>query len=165
MEVKPMPDMLVKLYDLPSSGSITAKLEKEGIEIRRGLVPEKHLVTEWVGSHFNRHWVSECDAAFSRQPVSCLLAVKSGAGIEGLMGFACYDAVAKGFFGPTGVTPDARGQGIGHALLLAALKAMREEGYAYGIIGGAGPTEFYARTVGATVIPDSVPGIYRGMLK
>ena len=37
-------------------------------------------------------------------------------------------------------------------------------GYAYGIIGGVGPAEFYAKTVGATLIPDSTPGIYTDML-
>lgn len=80
-----------------------------------------------------------------------------------MIGFACYNATAKGFFGPTGVSPEARGLGAGKALLIAALHAMREDGYGYGIIGAAGPTEFYAKTVGATEIPDSVPGIYRGM--
>ena len=33
-------------------------------------------------------------------------------------------------------------------------------GYAYGIIFAAGPVDFYAKTVGATVIPDSEPGIF-----
>jgi hypothetical protein len=42
---------------------------------------------------------------------------------------------------------------------------LRELGYAYGIIGGAGPTEFYERTVGATIIPESVPGIYADPIK
>ena len=38
-------------------------------------------------------------------------------------------------------------------------------GYAYGIIGGAGPTEFYERAVSATLIPESVPGIYADPIK
>lgn len=159
-----MPDMLVKLYELPDARASLAKLKEEGIEVRRGLVPEKHLVAEWVGTEFNRHWQSECEAAYARQPVSCFVAIVPGEGMNGLLGFACYDAVAKGFFGPTGVHPDARGKGVGQALLIATLQAMREEGYAYAVIGGAGPTDFYAKTVGAQVIPDSSPGIYRGML-
>ena len=32
----------------------------------------------------------------------------------------------------------------------AGLAAMREDGYAYAIIGGPGPAEFYAKAVGAT---------------
>lgn len=42
---------------------------------------------------------------------------------------------------------------------------MREQGYAYAIIGGVGPVEFYAKTVGAVVIEGSDPGIYRGMIR
>ena len=46
-------------------------------------------------------------------------------------------------FGPTGVAENARGGGIGKSLLLACLCGLREMGYVYGIIGGAGPVEFY----------------------
>lgn len=41
---------------------------------------------------------------------------------------------------------------------------MRAAGYAYAIIGGVGPADFYARAVGAVEIPDSTPGIYADML-
>jgi hypothetical protein len=41
---------------------------------------------------------------------------------------------------------------------------MREMGYVYGVIGRAGPIEFYQKAVGATVIPDSDPGIYTDLL-
>jgi len=37
---------------------------------------------------------------------------------------------------------------------------MRDDGYAYAIIGGVGPAEYYSKTVGATVIAGSSPGIY-----
>jgi predicted N-acetyltransferase YhbS len=62
------------------------------------------------------------------------------------------------------VRSDLRKQGIGTGLLLLALQAMREEGYAYAIIGGAGPTAFYERAVGAIIIPGSAGGIYEGKL-
>ncbi len=39
------------------------------------------------------------------------------------------------------------------------------KGYAYAVIGWAGPTEFYEKTVGATIIEGSEPGIFRGPLK
>jgi hypothetical protein len=38
-------------------------------------------------------------------------------------------------------------------------------GYAYAVIGDVGPSAFYERTVGATAIPNSEPGIYAGLLK
>ena len=67
--------------------------------------------------------------------------------------------------GPTGVLEKERGKGIGRALLLACLWGLREMGYAYAIIGGAGPVEFYQRECVAVVIPDSVPGVYHDPLK
>ena len=42
---------------------------------------------------------------------------------------------------------------------------MRTLGYGYGIIGDVGPSAFYERTVGATAIPNSEPGVYAGLLK
>ena len=38
-------------------------------------------------------------------------------------------------------------------------------GYVYGIIGAAGPVDFFQKTVGAIVIPDSDPGIYVDLLE
>jgi hypothetical protein len=58
------------------------------------------------------------------------------------------------------VVESERGLGLGRALLLACLWGLHEMGYAYGIIGGVGPAEFYERTVGAVLIPDSTPGVY-----
>jgi len=49
--------------------------------------------------------------------------------------------------------------------LIASLWGLRELGYVYAIIGRAGPVEFYEKTVGAIVIPDSDPGIYTNLLK
>ena len=53
---------------------------------------------------------------------------------------------------------------IGKALLLRSLRAMRDEGYVYGIIGGIGPQKFYEKCVGAMLIPNSTPGIYKDFL-
>jgi len=42
---------------------------------------------------------------------------------------------------------------------------MAADGYEYAVIGWAGPTEFYKKTVGAILIEESEPGIIRGRLK
>jgi hypothetical protein len=42
---------------------------------------------------------------------------------------------------------------------------MKLKGYGYAIIGDVGPAEFYRKTVGAVEIPDSTPGIYKGMVR
>ncbi|HMO55107.1 MAG TPA: hypothetical protein PJ994_11425, partial [Tepidiformaceae bacterium] len=69
------------------------------------------------------------------------------------------------YFGPTGVAESQRGSGIGKVLLLQCLESLAAQGYAYAIIGGVGPAEFYEKTVGATLIPGSEPGIYRNMVR
>ena len=152
-----MPDMLVKLYELPA---IRPNPLLDGIDLRRALAPEKHMVLRWIGATFGEHWVSETDAAFARQPVSCFVAVEKNTPV----GFACYDATMRGFFGPMGTDESVRGRGVGKVLLLMALHDMWAQGYGYAIIGGVGPAEFYTKASGAVIIPESSPGIYRGML-
>ena len=71
---------------------------------------------------------------------------------------------AKGFYGPTGVSEDARGTGIGKALLFKSMEALRESGYVYGVIGGEGQREFYEKVCNAQEIPNSDPGIYTDIL-
>lgn len=154
-----MPDLLVRLYDLPKAPSGKA-LRVKGITIRRALPPERGVVLNWIGKHFHPGWVSEAAVALSALPVTTWVAVRHNE----LLGFACHDATAKGFFGPTGVVESARGQGIGEALLFATLNGMREAGYAYAVIGDPGPVEFYQKRLDALDIPGSSPGLYRGML-
>lgn len=149
-------DMLVRLYELPDHSGLVARLTSEGVEIRRVLPPERHTVQAWVKEHFYPGWASECERAINNWPVSCFIAVENG----GIIGFACYDATCRGFFGPTGVAESERGRGVGKALLWVALHAMWEIGYGYAIVGGVGPAEFYSKHVGATPIEGSDPGIF-----
>jgi GNAT superfamily N-acetyltransferase len=151
---------LVRLYDLPTFEA-EARVRAAGIVVRRGLPPERQIVLDWIGQHFSSFWVSEAALCFSQQPPTIYVAVGRGA----LLGFACYDATAKGFFGPTGVDAAERGKGIGEALLITTLRGLREAGYAYAVIGDPGPVEFYRKRLDALEIPNSAPGIYSGMLR
>jgi GNAT superfamily N-acetyltransferase len=153
-------DMLVKLYELPDSQASYQRLQQAGITLRRALAPEKHIVISWVRQNFSEAWASEVDVAFSRQPISCFIATQQ----RNVVGFACHDATCPNFFGPTGVAPNARQNGIGAALLFACLEAMKRQGFGYAIIGGVGPAAFYSKTVGAIPIEGSEPGVYRGLL-
>jgi GNAT superfamily N-acetyltransferase len=154
-----MLDMLVRLYDLPRLDDALASCAAGGITIRRLHSPEKPALLAWVREHFPR-WLAEAEGACCRLPVACFVAVREGT----LIGFVCYDATCRNFFGPEGVLESERGHGVGRALLLAALHAQREQGYAYAIVGGVGPADFYAKSAGATPIPGSTPGIYAGLL-
>lgn len=152
-----MSDMLVKLYDLPEAIPGLERLTAAGVRVERAMASDKHAIVDYVRAQFSAGWASECDVAFSNRPTSCFIAVKDGT----VVGFACYDVTAKGLFGPLGVTESFRGRGIGKALLLKCLLSMREEGYAYAIISWVDAAEFYRRTVGAQMIADSFPGVYR----
>ena len=82
------------------------------------------MVCKWVRRHRGKGCASECEVAFARAPVACILAREG----ERILGFSCYEATCRNFFGPTGVLPVAQGKGQGQALLLAALHAMRAQG-------------------------------------
>ncbi len=164
-------DMLVKLYNLKMDPELLDRLAKEGVSIHRALSPDRReilhqienaFLENWGDSESRQRWLSECEVAFSHTPVTCYIASR---GSE-ILGFACYNTTAKDYFGPTGVLKKERGKGIGKALLLSCLNSLREEGYAYAIIGAAAPTAvgFYQKNVGAEMIENSAPGVYRNML-
>jgi GNAT superfamily N-acetyltransferase len=156
-----MPDMLVKLYDLPDNGALLERLRGEGIAVKRAMTGDKQAIVDFVGRHFTASWRNECETAFAGLPVNCYIAVKDGQ----VIGFACHDVVVKNFFGPTGVLEDYRGYGIGKALLLECLYTMRRNGYGYAVIGWAvDAIPFYEKNVGAIAIPDSFPGVFRDMI-
>lgn len=159
-EKKNMQDMLVRLWRLPDTAALRAALSAQGIAVRRCNPYEMHILAEWVGRHFSPKWVSESSIAMNHQPPGCLIATCN----QCIIGFACYDATARGYVGPMGVDPSVRGSGVGKALLIAALEQMRALGYVYAIIGGVGPREFYEKCAYATVIEDSSPGIYADIL-
>lgn len=157
-----MKDMLVRLMELPDNSELEKRLlEKEKIVFRRPIAPEKHLVSEWVMEQFGAYWKSEVEVAFSRQPVSCWIAQRGNE----LLGFACYECTARNFFGPTGTKESERGKGIGKVLLIKSLESLREMGYAYAIVGGVGPAEFYEKAVGAKIIEGSEVSIYQHLLR
>ncbi len=156
-----MADMLIKLYEIETGGSFEAEQKALGITLRKPIGPEKHAIIAWVYDRFGDGWASEVEVALSNQPRTCIVAVKDSK----MIGFACYDATALGFFGPIGVAKSHRQKGTGKALLNACLLDMKNKGYAYAVVGGVTDTDFYKHTVAALEIPDSEPGIYRSRIK
>ena len=150
-----MADLLVNLLKLP------AIEESQEFGVRRAQPFELTAVRGFVETHFHTNWADEISVGFARQPVSVYIATIQ----REIVGFSAYECTRRGFFGPTGVVEAAQHKGIGKALLLAALWGLREMGYVYGVIGAAGPVDFYQKTVGAIIIPDSAPGIYVDLLK
>jgi len=133
-----MPDLLVNLLKLPSP----EPSRDDGVTIRRAQPFEITPVRQFIEKNFSVAWADEVSVGFANKPVTVFIATRD----QRIVGFAGYDGIGKG-------------------LLIAALRGLRELGYVYGIIGAAGPVEFYQETVGAIVIPDSEPGIYTDLLR
>ena len=158
-------DMLVPLYKLGGVEERLRRIAGHGIVVRRAMAHERRAVVRWVRRTFESEgpaWGDECEHALSGLPIRCHIATRGGE----VLGFACFDATAKGVFGPTGTDRELRGLGVGAALLVVSLNAMREAGYAYAVIGGAGEhvRGFYEKVAGAIAIADSEPGMYRDPL-
>lgn len=152
-----MSDLLVKLYNVEDCPEVEAALKAEGIHIVKALSPDKHKVISFVKT-FSEGWGSECEAAFANNPHTIYIAVKD----KKVIGFAAYEATARGFFGPTGVDPEYRRKGIGRVLMVKCFNSMKEMGYGYAIIGWAAKSalKFYQEYAGAQIIEDSFPGVY-----
>jgi len=170
-----MPDVLIKLYALPDVSVQDARLTDAGVVVRRALPAERQVILDWVHATFGPRWASEAAVALAAQPTRCWVAVQLGEApdaptspytlpTETLLGFACFDAVRKGLFGPLGVREASRGRGLGTVLLVRTLGDMGGQGYAYAVAGWVGSVDFYEKTVGAAVIPGSEPGLFRGPL-
>ncbi len=158
-----MTDMLVDLYkerETPDERSLaTAE-----IRIQRALAIDNTEIRKFVEENFNKicpGWVDECASTLYRHPTSCFIAVNK----KSIVGFACYDATAKGMVGPIGVAEKHRNLGVAHVLLNRCFEAMKMEGYAYAMIGWVSSTEFYEKACGAIALPDNFPGIYSRMAK
>lgn len=142
-------DMLVNLSTLPVPDGCPPT-----VQIKRAYPGDKAVILEFIRTHFQENWMHEAEYALMQNPPACFVATENGR----LIGFACYDASAKGFFGPIGVAAEGRGRHIGTALLCKTLEAMRWAGYGYAVIGWVdGPEAFYEKAVNAFRIPGGEP--------
>lgn len=148
--------MLVRLYDLPDASLYYRRAEEAGVAVRRADPWDHARYRRFVEGTFGELWAVEADLAYRQSPITAFVAEREGR----IVGFAAYECTRRGYFGPTGVIPDERGRGVGGALLFRSLESMREMGYAYAIIGGVGPRDYYEKVCGAFVIPGSEVGVY-----
>ena len=158
-----MADMLVKLYNISDSHDIERKLSEEGIKIKKALAPDRSKIINFAGMCAKDDYSDEVTAAFCNNHVTCYIAVRE----KKLIGFACYEATARNFFGPMAVLEEERKKGIGKALLLKSLESMRELGYAYAIIGwpAESAAAFYQKCAGAVMIDEKSSGVYQRMIE
>lgn len=151
-------DMIVGLTKLPTYSLL------EGLKMKHAFVGDKEAILKFVEDNFHKSWVYEVECTLMQETGKCFIVTENGK----ILGFACYDSAAKGFFGPIGVVPDKQKRNIGKALLIRTLEAMREKGYAYAIIGWVSEEaeQFYRKTVNAEYIPQGSPenSVYSNMI-
>ncbi len=155
-----MNDMLVQLLKMEAAQPLIDALRGAGVIVRRANSYEMTRAREFA-MQWGETWADEVTIGFSRQSVSVFIAIADGE----IAGFCAYECTRRNYLGPMGVSEALRGKRVGKALLLASLESMREMGYAYAIIGGVGPEEFYRKACGASVIEGSGRGVYTDMLK
>ncbi len=122
------------------SVSLNALPEPE-LACRTAGADELAAIMPWVREHYP-HWIAEVTRAVDLG--TCVVCED--------VGFACYDVLRDGWFGPMATRPDLRGKrGVGTSTLLTALHRMRSRGYEHADIVWSGPLLFYLKTVGARV--------------
>jgi len=111
---------------------------------------DKENATEVMGfveQFFSAEWAQTIEHAFQAEVPPVFLARNEQ---NTLVGFAAYDCYQnkKDYFGPMGVLNNDRSKGIGQALLNHCLQDMKDIGYEYAVIGGAGQMNFMKKPVG-----------------
>lgn len=123
-------------------------LRSAGWFIRRLEPRDRAQFARWLQATWGAGWTWEGLASYMNTPISTFVALQN----ETIKGFASYGV--SGFdptFGPTGVTTEARGHGLGTILLYRCLADIRKLGYQQAEIGWVGPVAFYHHAANATI--------------
>jgi predicted N-acetyltransferase YhbS len=115
-----------------------------GVELRRATGADAEALVGFARG-FSGAWADESARAVHRDRPTAFLALREGR----VVGFACHGVYRDGWFGPTGVDPAERGNGLGEALLRLCLDDLAAAGTEVAQISWIGPMAFYHRTVGA----------------
>jgi mycothiol synthase len=119
----------------------------EGVTVRRALEPgDVATAVAFCDERFPQ-WVPELVRATEQ---GCCHVATDDATAE-VLGFAAHSVNRAGWFGPTGVSPAARGRGVGGALLAACCRDLQIAEFRECEIAWIGPVAFYAKTAGASV--------------
>lgn len=104
-----MSDLLVNLLEIPQPREAELRLLEEGVRVQRALAPDRSEIAAFAETCSDEDYSDEVRAAFANQPATCYIAVKE----RKLVGFACFEATARDFFGPMAVTNALRKRGVG----------------------------------------------------
>lgn len=142
-------DMIVNLY-------LHDRWKKTNYFNTRVIFPSDiNRIIDFIKENFpaENEWVMEVKHAVMKD--KCIISVLDNE----IVGFACYDCIGKGYFGPFGVIKERRNYGIGTELFYECLDQMKFCGYGYAIIGCIDnlTKTFYEKKANAIYIPNSEP--------
>lgn len=123
------------------------KLTSNNISIDIIRKPDKQTL-EWIEEHFSVFWRTEAKIAMENDFGGVLIARKN----KEILGFSTYGSLHPSWFGPVGVSKDARGLGIGTVLLFETLKVLRENGQRIVTIPWTSHLFYYTQLPGVTRI-------------
>jgi len=141
-----MAEMMVNLRVLRDLEPLLDDLERaSGVVVRRARSEESGVIAHWVRENINPNWGLVCEVALEQTPPHCFIAYQKNPADgaldlppENILGFACYDVVTGGVFGPSGVREDQQDTEAGTALLLCCMHAMAAEEHLEAVIGWSG---------------------------
>ena len=122
------------------------------VQVRKVMHSDKTDLLSFLETNFSPEWAQTIRGGFTKENMTMYIALDDKGNIVGFAAFDVYQN-KKGYFGPMGVCKSSRVSGVGYTLLHHCLNEMKEIGYEYAIIGGAGPIEFYEKACNAVVIP------------
>jgi predicted N-acetyltransferase YhbS len=135
---------------VPPAPQMIVDEDARGYAVRRARLQDRDAFVEYMTRDWTPVWREEADQAFRMETLPLFLAWRD----EEIVGFAaCEVSQCLGGFGPTGVSPEHRGAGLGRRLLWACLDHLRRAGRPTCEIGWVGPVSFYHRACGATLGP------------
>lgn len=143
---------MVNLRVLRDLEPVLDDLERaSGAVVRRAESAESGVIADWVRENINPNWGVVCEVALEQTPPNCFVAYQkkppaksSDLLPENILGFACYDVVTGGVFGPSGVREDQQDTEVGTALLLSCMHAMAAEEHLEAVIGWSGMAVGYS---------------------
>ncbi len=127
------------------SDELSTRCAARGYQLRRARADEVEGLSAAISIGFGGAWPFEIERACGNDECGLHVAVRDGR----IAAFAAHDGNNRGlgWFGPAGTWPEHRGQGLGEALLIAALVDIAAR-HATAEIAWIGPREFYQRAVG-----------------
>lgn len=132
-----------------------------GYRVRRATEDDREAFDAYARKIWTAGWAIEGELGLKHDPVSLFIAERTRDDETEIVGFSVYETnQGLGCFGPTGVSIDHQGRGLGKKLLWATLLDMKELGRKQAVIGWIGPVDFYYQNAAAELGP-----VFWGMRK